>query len=138
MQTLPPGGAMAAGQASEDDVTPLLTGQVGIAAVNGPDAVVVSGAEGAVDTVTDHFQAAGRRVGRLRVSHAFHSPLVEPMLADFGDVAGRLAYTAPAIPIVSTGDRPATAEELCTSSPTAPNQQVKNQARSKTHRGTST
>jgi acyl transferase domain-containing protein len=95
-------------------VTPLLTSQVGIAAINGPDAVVVSGAEGALDAVTAHFQAAGRRVGRLRVSHAFHSPLVEPMLADFGDVAGHLAYTAPAIPIVSTvTGQPATAEELC-------------------------
>ncbi|WAL67963.1 type I polyketide synthase [Amycolatopsis cynarae] len=100
MQALPPGGAMVAVQATEAEVAPLLTGEVGIAAINGPEAVVVSGTEEAVRAVTAAFP--GRRTSKLRVSHAFHSPLMEPMLAGFSAVARELAYAKPKIPIVST------------------------------------
>uniref|UniRef100_UPI00059533D9 type I polyketide synthase n=1 Tax=Nocardia tenerifensis TaxID=228006 RepID=UPI00059533D9 len=115
MQELPPGGAMAAIAASEADVLPRLRGQVGIAAINGPAAVVVSGEERAVDAVVAEFAAMGTKTHRLRVSHAFHSPLMEPMLAEFGRVAQVLTYAAPRIPLVSnvTGTA-ARGEELCT------------------------
>ncbi|MEU3776971.1 SDR family NAD(P)-dependent oxidoreductase, partial [Streptomyces sp. NPDC032472] len=113
MQALPAGGAMAAVQATEEEVRAVLGDGVGIAAVNGPTSLVVSGAEAAVEAVVAHFAAAGRKTKRLVVSHAFHSPLMEPMLAEFGEVAGRLAYSEPSLPIVSTlTGKPASYEEL--------------------------
>ncbi|MFL6126755.1 SDR family NAD(P)-dependent oxidoreductase, partial [Actinophytocola sp.] len=100
MQDLPPGGAMVALQATEDEVTPLLTDEVGIAAINGPTSVVLSGPEEAVQAVAAAF--TGRKTSRLAVSHAFHSPLMAPMLAGFARVAARLTYRKPSVPIVST------------------------------------
>ncbi|WP_421106611.1 SDR family NAD(P)-dependent oxidoreductase [Streptomyces sp. NEAU-S77] len=95
MGALPPGGAMVAIQATEDEVAPLLDGAVGIAAVNGPSSVVISGAEDAVTAVVAQF--SDRKTRRLSVSHAFHSPLMDPMLEEFRKVAESVEYHAPAI-----------------------------------------
>ncbi|HEV2637463.1 MAG TPA: type I polyketide synthase [Actinocrinis sp.] len=113
MQALPEGGAMAAVQAAEEDVIALLTDGLGIAAVNGPIATVVSGPAEQVDALVEQIRAQGRRVKRLNVSHAFHSPLMEPMLAEFAQVLATVEFAAPRIPIVSnvTG-RPVTAGQL--------------------------
>ncbi|MGW2811822.1 type I polyketide synthase, partial [Streptomyces sp. NPDC001450] len=113
MQALPTGGAMVAVEATEDEVLPLLNDRAGIAAVNGPRAVVVSGTAEAVDEVARHFRARDRKVTALRVSHAFHSPLMEPMLDEFRAVLADVSYGQPTLPIVSdvTG-RPATPGEL--------------------------
>ncbi|WP_443048888.1 type I polyketide synthase [Streptomyces sp. NBC_00328] len=104
MQVLDEGGAMVAVQAAEDEVRPLLVGVggVGIAAVNGPTAVVVSGVESEVLRVQEYFEGLGRKASRLKVSHAFHSPLMEPMLDDFRAVAREVEFGEPVIPIVST------------------------------------
>ncbi|WAL67965.1 type I polyketide synthase [Amycolatopsis cynarae] len=103
MQALPSGGAMVALLATEEEVTPLLTGQVSIAAINGPSSVVLSGAETEVGAAVAAFLSRfeGRKCSKLKVSHAFHSPLMEPMLAEFAAVARTLSYSAPGIPLVS-------------------------------------
>ncbi|MFF5107453.1 SDR family NAD(P)-dependent oxidoreductase, partial [Streptomyces sp. NPDC000134] len=113
MQALPTGGAMAAIQASEAEIVADLSETVGFAAVNGPTSVVVSGVAADVDAVAERWREAGRKVSRLKVSHAFHSPLMDPMLDDFRAVLEDVSYEAPSVPIVSTltGVR-ATAEEL--------------------------
>ncbi|MFD4984658.1 beta-ketoacyl synthase N-terminal-like domain-containing protein, partial [Streptomyces sp. NPDC058383] len=114
MRALPVGGAMIAVQASEDEVVPLLADGVSIAAVNGPASVVVSGEEAAALSVAAQLAELGRRTTRLRVSHAFHSPLMDPMLDEFRGVVEGLSFEAPGIPVVSnlTGLL-ATADELC-------------------------
>ncbi|PSJ28281.1 polyketide synthase [Streptosporangium nondiastaticum] len=101
MQALPTGGAMVAVQATEDEVLPHLTDEVGIAAINGPQSVVVSGAEGAVLEIAEVFKQQGRKTSRLKVSHAFHSPLMDPMLEKFAQVVRGLIFNEPQIPVVS-------------------------------------
>ncbi|TQM85576.1 thioester reductase-like protein [Saccharothrix saharensis] len=98
---LPEGGAMVAVAAPAADVEPLLTPRVGLAAVNGPASVVVSGDEDAVLAVEAELRARGRRTKRLTVSHAFHSHRMEPALEEFRRVAAKITYHAPVIPVVS-------------------------------------
>jgi len=101
MAELPAGGAMVAVAASEAEVAPLLTGGVSIAAVNGPNAVVISGAEASVAETVRACEQRGVRVHRLAVSHAFHSPLVEPMIDAFAAVAAEVAIAEARIPLIS-------------------------------------
>ncbi|MFJ1709801.1 type I polyketide synthase, partial [Kitasatospora sp. NPDC088346] len=102
MQALPRGGAMVAVQAAEAHVRPLLTDGAGIAAVNGPTSVVISGAEDVVLEIAEKLAADGHRTRRLTVSHAFHSPLMDGMLDEFRAIAQQLTFSVPRVPIVST------------------------------------
>ncbi|WP_372451936.1 type I polyketide synthase [Catellatospora tritici] len=101
MQALPPGGAMIAVRAAEAEVAELLLPGADIAAVNGPRSVVLSGEQAAVEAVAAKLAEAGRTGSPLRVSHAFHSALMEPMLAEFAAVARQLTYHEPAAAVVS-------------------------------------
>ena len=96
MGALPEGGAMLAVEASEDEVQHVLGERVSLAAVNGPRSVVLSGDAEAIEAL--EFEG---RTSRLRVSHAFHSHRMEPMLDDFRRVAESLSYGQPKVPVVS-------------------------------------
>ncbi|RKN43856.1 SDR family NAD(P)-dependent oxidoreductase [Streptomyces hoynatensis] len=104
MQALPAQGAMWAVEATEEEAAAELAGPggpVALAAVNGPGSVVLSGEEAAVARVAETFASRGRRTTRLTVSHAFHSPLVEPALARLAEVLDGLTFGEPEIPVVS-------------------------------------
>ncbi|WP_337191990.1 SDR family NAD(P)-dependent oxidoreductase [Streptomyces sp. HUCO-GS316] len=111
MQALPAGGAMASVRASEQDVRAALADGVEIAALNGPRSMVISGTENGVTETIDKLQ--DHKVTRLRVSHAFHSPLMEPMLADFAEVASQLDYNSPRVPVISTLSGQPVTDDLC-------------------------
>ncbi|MFD0344875.1 acyltransferase domain-containing protein, partial [Streptomyces sp. NPDC127117] len=98
MQNLPPGGTMISIRATPDDVTPHLTPGVTIAAINAPDALVISGTEHETHATAQHFT----HTQRLHVSHAFHSPLMEPALPAFHAIAETLTYHQPTTPIITT------------------------------------
>ncbi|APU15491.1 type I polyketide synthase [Actinoalloteichus fjordicus] len=102
MQALPVGGVMVAVEASESEVVPWLTAGVSVAAVNGVGSVVLSGVESEVAGVVSRF--GGRRSSRLRVSHAFHSSLMDPMLADFRLAIGGLSFSEPRVRLVAGGE----------------------------------
>ncbi|WP_285710905.1 type I polyketide synthase, partial [Microtetraspora sp. NBRC 16547] len=99
MQALPEGGAMVAVRASEAEIGPL-PDDVSIAAVNGPDSVVLSGDADQVMAVASGWA----RTKRLNTSHAFHSVLMEPMLEAFREVVRELSFGEPVISVVSTVD----------------------------------
>jgi acyl transferase domain-containing protein len=104
MGALPAGGAMVAVQASEREIRETLeapVGDVSLAAVNAPGAVVISGNEDAVMSVTEVWTGRGRKVKRLQVSHAFHSHRMDGMLDAFARVLDGLSFAEPAIPVIS-------------------------------------
>ena len=104
MHAMPRDGVMAAVFAREEQVAEViapLAAQVSLAAINGPRNVVISGVEKAVNDALETLRAAGVPWRQLNVSHAFHSPLMEPMLPDFERVAGAVEYHAARIRVVS-------------------------------------
>ncbi|WP_157183866.1 type I polyketide synthase, partial [Nocardia takedensis] len=105
MQALPGGGAMIAVEATETEANELIaerTDRVAIAAVNGPRAVVLSGDADLVAGFAEILRGRGRRTRMLPVGHAFHSPHLDPMLAEFRAVAETIRYGAPTRHLIST------------------------------------
>ncbi|MEC3976981.1 type I polyketide synthase, partial [Amycolatopsis sp. H20-H5] len=103
MARLDPGGVMVSVTAAEQVVAPLVAEYaeaVSIAAVNTPDSVVFSGLESAVTQIVRRLTEDGYRTKQLVVSHAFHSPLMDPMLDEFRALVGGLAFQPPRIPMV--------------------------------------
>lgn len=101
MAGLPAGGVMVAVAASEAEALAELGPGAGIAAVNAPGAVVISGEQAAVEAAVQPLAARGRRVHRLAVSHAFHSALMEPIRTEFEAALAGLAVSEPRISLVS-------------------------------------
>ncbi len=121
MGALDGAGAMAAVRASEGEVSASLAGfeqRLAVAAVNAPGAVVVSGDETVLGEWETAFAAAGNgggapKVKRLRVSNAFHSVLMEPMLEEFRALAQSVQFSEPRTPIVSNVSGELAGPELC-------------------------
>jgi acyl transferase domain-containing protein/NADPH:quinone reductase-like Zn-dependent oxidoreductase/acyl carrier protein len=115
MGALPEGGGMLAVQAPEEELAELLD-ELGvaaeIAAVNGPAATVASGEVEALGRLERACEERGRKATRLRVSHAFHSALMEPMLTEFGEIVAGLEFSPPGIPIISNLTGEEAGEEL--------------------------
>jgi len=105
MQALPAGGAMVAVLAAESVVAEAVAPyaeRVAVAAINAPRNVVVSGEAEAVETALAPLREAGVRCVALTVSHAFHSPAMEPMLAPFAEALAGLHFAAPKLPFLSS------------------------------------
>ena len=104
MQSLPAGGAMAAlaiTDAAAFELDEVRSGDLSIAAVNGPTSVVISGPVAVIDAVATRCEQNGVRVNRLTVSHAFHSALVEPVLAPLERALSGLPFEEPVIPLMT-------------------------------------
>ena len=104
MQQLPAGGEMVSLIATEELVREVIAPYertVTIAAINGPESVVISGASKDIGTICHQLEAQRIKTKRLQVSHAFHSPLIAPVLKEFEQVANRVTYKQPQIPLVS-------------------------------------
>ncbi|MCK9931547.1 SDR family NAD(P)-dependent oxidoreductase [Frankia sp. Mgl5] len=109
MQSVPANGAMAALEGTEEEITHLLAeaagtdtaGTVGIAAVNGARSVVISGDRDLVEEIAGRWRESGRRARGLRVSHAFHSGHLDPVLAEFRTVVAAVTLRPPTIPVIS-------------------------------------
>ena len=117
IQALPAGGAMASVQAAAPCVAEVLGAyrdHVSIAAINAPDQVVISGDGAALDAVCSALEARGIKTKRLIVSHAFHSPRMDPMLDDFERLVSSVELHAPVMPIVSNVTGALAGDELAT------------------------
>ncbi|MEU7755022.1 type I polyketide synthase [Micromonospora sp. NPDC049171] len=108
------GGAMAAIEAGAAEVEPELSAEVSLAAVNAPDAVVVSGDVDAVTALAERWAARGRRTRTLIVSHAFHSAHMDGALDEFRTVAEQVTYHRPRLPLISTVTGRLAGEEIAT------------------------
>ena len=118
MGALPTGGRMAAVFANEAQVEAAIApykGRVSIAAINDPSNVVISGTEEAIEKVLAQLSNRNISARFLTVSHAFHSPLMEPILDQFSEIASSISYALPNIKIISNVSGKLGRDEFCTS-----------------------
>jgi acyl transferase domain-containing protein len=99
-------GSMLAVRLAENDVAAYLNGHLSLAAVNSPSLCVVSGPDTAIDELQQQLRTRGIAAQRLHTSHAFHSPMMEPVLGPLTDLVRKIRLKPPRIPYVSnlTGD----------------------------------
>jgi acyl transferase domain-containing protein/NADPH:quinone reductase-like Zn-dependent oxidoreductase/acyl carrier protein len=117
MGALPAGGQMAAVFADEETVKNAIAPfarEVSIGAINGPDNIVISGVGEAVQQVIANLKAQNIKSRPLNVSHAFHSPLMEPMLKEFERVASSVTFNPPKIKLISNVTGQAAGKEVMT------------------------
>lgn len=118
MESLPAGGKMLAVMTSEDSVVDILetvSPSVVVAVVNAPHSVVISGEGKAIDRLQTEFEKGGIPTTPLRVSQAFHSPLVGPMLDEFRAAVRQTRISPPAVPYISTVTGALVSDEVCLS-----------------------
>lgn len=116
MSRLPRDGTMAAVFTDEASVRHAMgpqAGAVAVAAVNGPQNTVLSGRTEAVEAVLGRLATQGVEAQRLTVSHAFHSPLMDPMLDEFEAFAATIAFARPRIGLVSNVSGRQISDEIC-------------------------
>jgi acyl transferase domain-containing protein/acyl carrier protein len=117
MQSLPQDGGMVAVMATvavvEKEIEPYQN-QVSIAAVNGENSLVISGEKQALEQICQNLEAIGVKTKPLQVSHAFHSPLMQPMLAEFAALANQINYSIPKIKLISNLTGLVAGEEIAT------------------------
>ncbi|MFJ9815461.1 SDR family NAD(P)-dependent oxidoreductase [Streptomyces sp. NPDC101151] len=103
MQAVRTEGGMAAVTAPVEEVAPLLEGHddLALAGINAPDQTVISGATAALDEVVAVLTGRGVRVDRLKVSHAFHSPLMAEVYDDFRAALDGITFHEPKISLIS-------------------------------------
>ena len=117
MQKLPAGGAMISVMAEAKRCKKMIKrygDQVSIAAVNGPQSTVLSGEKRAIAQIAKTLQKQNIQQKPLKVSHAFHSALMEPMLEDFRAIAESISFQTPALPIISMLTGELATEEIAT------------------------
>ncbi|MEM7133969.1 MAG: SDR family NAD(P)-dependent oxidoreductase [Chloroflexota bacterium] len=117
MGALPQDGEMVSLLADEARVQEAIEGygnDISIAAINGPESVVISGKRDSVLAIADTFAAEGVKTRKLAVSHAFHSPLMDPMLDEFRQVAESITYHQPTIQLVSNVTGKLSGDEITT------------------------
>ncbi|MYU16367.1 acyltransferase domain-containing protein, partial [Streptomyces sp. SID8361] len=117
MGGLPEGGGMATVAATPDELADDLAahdGQVGIAALNTPGNTVISGPTGLVADISATWAAKGRKTRTLTVSHAFHSPLMDPILGPFARAIDDLIFHRPTLPVLSNLTGEPADEEMAT------------------------
>ncbi|MGV2787402.1 acyltransferase domain-containing protein, partial [Clostridium perfringens] len=100
MQSLP-SGVMLSVPLTEQEILPLLSGGVSLAAVNAPSMCVVSGTSEAVESLAGSLEEKGVECRRLHTSHAFHSAMMEPILEAYEREVGKLVLKAPQLPFIS-------------------------------------
>ncbi len=104
MQTLPQDGKMVALLAAEEEIRPIVapySESVSLAAINTSESVVISGKSEIIKLICNDLEEKGIKIKPLTVSHAFHSPLMKPILADFKRIAQEISFSVPKIPLVS-------------------------------------
>ncbi len=117
MQSLPTGGGMMVVFAKLERFEALLKamdGEVAIAAYNAPELIVLSGPEAGLKTLSTQLKDESIRCRALQVSHAFHSQLMEPILAEFETVASQVTYHAPQLPLISNLTGQLATDEIAT------------------------
>ena len=117
MQALPQDGEMVSLMASLEDAIAAIKPyekEVAIAAINGPESIVISGKRQAINAVITTLEADGIKTKKLTVSHAFHSPLMEPILQEFEHVARQISFSSPQIKLVSNVTGKVATEEIAT------------------------
>jgi glutamate-1-semialdehyde aminotransferase/acyl carrier protein len=101
IQSLPPGKMLSVRLAAER-IRPRLPPELAVASVNGPLLCVVSGPSGSVDELEHALASEGVTCRELHTSHAFHSPMMDPVIEPFAELVSRIALSKPTTPFVSS------------------------------------